>query len=314
MSATRRRSAKSKRSLPQGEGADVLAGVTQAERRTQADRRSPNRPKFSEGWRKTIESDVVPTVSEDEVDHIDIWVAHPDSLLRAHSCLKLLTDDDWIPLREIQNAAIRHSATAARILLRLGLSRAVDREVAPSDWAFERSEHSKPTVSKDFPKINFSVAHVDELSVVAVSRNIEIGVDVESVDQNVSESVIAGFSHADEQNAVRDLLPRQRVREFLRFWTLKEAYTKMLGVGHSLDFDTIKFVLDPLALKSAGGVAKTKMPPQFESFYIPVDHGLYHVSLAIEHPEQRAASTEVQIISLAKPKGVAGATYAHGRN
>jgi hypothetical protein len=45
-----------------------------------------------------------------------------------------------------------------------------------------------------------------------------------------------------------------------------------------------------------------------------VDHGLYHVSLAIEHPEQRAASTEVQIISLAKPKGIAGPTNVHARN
>jgi 4'-phosphopantetheinyl transferase len=310
MSATRRGSAKSKGSLPKGEGAETaLADGTRAERR------SPNRPKFSESWRKTIEPDVAPAaLAADAVDHIDIWVAHPDSLLRAHSCLQLLTDGDWAPLKQIANSAIRHSATAARILLRLGLSRVVDREVAPSDWTFERNEGSKPLVSKDFPQINFSVAHVDELSVVAVSPNLEIGVDVESVDQNVSESVIEGFCHPDEQNSVRDLLPRQRVREFLRFWTLKEAYTKMKGVGHSLDFDTIKFVLDPLTLKSAGDVPRQKMPPQFESFYIPVDHGLYHVSLAIEHPEQRAALTEVQIISLAKPKGIAGATHAHGRH
>jgi len=310
MSATRRRSAKSKGSLPKGQDASASVASTRAERR------SPNRPKFSEGWRKTLEPDAVgaAVAASDQVDLIDIWVAHPDSLLRAHSCLKLLTDDDWVTLQQIQDPAIRHSATAARVLLRLGLSRAVDREIAPSDWKFERSEHSKPFVSKDLPQINFSVAHVDELSVVAISQNLEIGVDVESVDQNVSEGVMEGFFHADERDAVRDLLPRQRVREFLRFWTLKEAYTKMIGVGQSLDFDTIKFVLDPLALKTAGDTARKKMPPEFESFYIPVDHGLYHVSLAIEHPELRAATSEVQIISLAKPKGIGSAAYAHGRN
>jgi 4'-phosphopantetheinyl transferase len=305
MSATRRRSAKSKSPLSHGEGArTALADGTKAERR------SPNRPKFSESWRKTIEPDLVFAVTEDEVDHIDIWAAHPASLLRAHSCLKLLTDDDWAHLKHLENPEIRHSATAARILLRLGLSRSVDREVGPSDWTFDKSTYGKPVVSRALPKINFSVAHVDALSVVAVSRNLEIGVDVESIDQSVSESVIEDFSHADEQDAVRGLLPRQRIREFLRFWTLKEAYTKLVGVGHSLDFDTIKFVLDPLALKSAAGVTRKKMPPQFESFYIPVGHGLYHVSLAIEHPEQRAALTEVQIISLANSKGVGNATRA----
>jgi 4'-phosphopantetheinyl transferase len=307
MSATRRRSAnsKSKRSLSQDEAARGVAGMSQG-----AERRSPNRPKFSEGWRKTIEHGLP---ASEEIDHIDIWAAHPDSLLRAHSCLKLLTEDDWASLRQIKHSAIRHSATAARVLLRLGLSRAVDREVSPSDWTFERTELDRPVVSKGLPRVNFSVAHVDELSVVAVSQRLEVGIDVESVDQNVSESVMAGFSHADEHSAVRDLLPRQKVREFLRFWTLKEAYTKMLGVGQSLDFDTIKFVLDPLALQASGDVARQAMPPQFESFYIPVDHGLFHVSLAIEHPEQRAATTEVQIISLAKPKGIGGATHVRAR-
>jgi 4'-phosphopantetheinyl transferase len=302
MSAPRRRSAKSKGSLSGGKG--VQGSLTAS-----TERRSPHRPKFSEGWRKTIEHDQAPAF--DDTDYIDIWAAQPDTLLRAHSCLKLLTEDDWTTLNPIQNPANRHSATAARVLLRLGLSRAVDREIAPSDWTFERSEGSKPVVSTALPRINFSVAHVDELSVVAISQRLEVGVDVESVDQNVSESVMSDFSHVDEYSAVRDLLPRQRVREFLRFWTLKEAYTKMVGVGQSLDFDTIKFVLDPLALKRSGPQAsRERMPPQFESFYIPVDHGLFHVSLAIEHPEQRGVSTEVQIISLAKPKGIGAATHA----
>jgi len=302
MSAPRRRSAKSKGSLSGGKGAEGSLTAS-------TERRSPHRPKFSEGWRKTIEHDQAPAF--DDTDYIDIWAAQPDTLLRAHSCLKLLTEDDWTTLNQIQNPANRHSATAARVLLRLGLSRAVDREIAPSDWTFERSEGSKPVVSTALPRINFSVAHVDELSVVAISQRLEVGVDVESVDQNVSESVMTDFSHVDEYNAVRDLRPRQRVREFLRFWTLKEAYTKMVGVGQSLDFDTIKFVLDPLALKRSGAQAsRERMPPQFESFYIPVDYGLFHVSLAIEHPEQRGVSTEVQIISLAKPKGIGAATHA----
>jgi 4'-phosphopantetheinyl transferase len=303
MSATDGKSAASNETVSSGEGVVI-------------ERRSPHRPKFSKGWRKTIEAqsaEVAVAPVTGAIDTIDIWVAHPESLLRAHSCLKLLTDDDWFGLQDIQSAAIRQSATAARILLRLGLSRTVDRGVAPSVWTFERDGNGKPSVSKAHPQIHFSVAHVDELSVVAVSKHLEVGVDVESVDQDVNAGVIEQFSHPDEHNAVRDLLPRQRVREFLRFWTLKEAYTKMAGVGHSLDFDTVRFVLDPLALKSVADQPKA-MPPQFESFYVPLGHELYHVSLAIEHPEQRASVTEVQIIGLVKPKALGATTHAPGRN
>jgi 4'-phosphopantetheinyl transferase len=302
-------------SATDGKSAALNDAVSSGER-VVVERRSPHRPKFSKGWRKTIEAqatEVAAAPVNGAIDTIDIWVAHPESLLRAHSCLKLLTDNDWFGLQDLQNAAIRQSATAARILLRLGLSRTVDRGVAPSAWTFERDGNGKPCVSKALPQINFSVAHVDELSVVAVSKHLEVGVDVESVDQDLGAGVIEGFTHPDEHNAVRDLMPRQRVREFLRFWTLKEAYTKMAGVGHSLDFDTIRFVLDPLALKSVGDRPKA-MPPQFESFYVPLGHELYHVSLAIEHPEQRASVTEVQIISLVNPKALGATTHAPGRN
>jgi 4'-phosphopantetheinyl transferase len=277
------------------------------------ERRSPNRPNFSEGWRKTIRRHASATrrgPSADHVDYIDIWVAHPDSLLRAHSCLQLLTDEDWTSLGLVQNPAIRHSAMAARILLRLGLSRTVDREIAPADWKFATTQGRRPIISEAFPGIHFSVSHVDELSAVAISRTLDVGIDVESVDQNVSDGVISGFSHSDEQEDVRALLPRQKAREFIRLWTFKEAYTKLIGLGHSVDFNAIKFVLDPVKLKSPGDVPKQKMPPQFESFYVSVRHGLYHVSLAIEHPERRCGSAEVQIISLAEQMGAGSTAHA----
>jgi phosphopantetheinyl transferase len=270
------------------------------------ERRSPNRPEFVAGWRKTIgrnpsEAELGPDAQQ--IDHIDIWLAHPDCLLRAHSCLKLLTQEDWAVLGRIRDTSIRQSAMATRILLRLGLSRAVDRRIAPADWQFKTVAHGKPTVADDFPEIKFNVSHVDRLAAVAISPHLEIGIDVESVDQNVSEDVVAGFSHSDEKTALRNLLPRQKVREFIRLWTFKEAFTKMIGTGISLDFNTIQFMLDPVQLESVGDSRKEKRSTHFESIYVSIEHSLYHVSLAIEHPEGRWLPTEVRIISLAEPKG-----------
>jgi phosphopantetheinyl transferase len=268
------------------------------------DRRSPHRPKFSAGWRKTIVSDPArfAVAVAEEPDCVDVWTAHPAALLRAHSCLKLLTDEDWSSFRKIRDSAMRQSATAARILLRLALSKAIDRKIEPFDWRFEVSEHGKAIVARHFPRVNFSVAHVDELSVVAVSRSLEIGIDVESVDQNASEALMAGYCHHEEWNAVRDLPQLQKAREFLRYWTLKESYTKLIGLGHSVDFDTIRFVLDPPGLGRESDAAGTRVLPQFETFYIPVGHGLYHLALAIRGAGQRAVATELKITILAEPK------------
>jgi len=275
------------------------------------ERRSPNRPKFVAGWRKTIGCDSAEATLDtaaQQIDCIDIWLAHPDSLLRAHSCLKLLTEQDWGSLGRIRDTAVRHSAMAARVLLRLGLSRAVDHQIAPSEWQFRTTARGKPVVADTLPEIKFSVSHVDQLAVVAICPHLEIGVDVESVDQNVSEDVVSGFSHLDEQIPLRGLLPRQKIREFIRLWTFKEAYTKMVGAGHSLKFDTINFLLDPVTLESTGQDRKKPSPMQFESIYVSVEHSLYHVSLAIERQEGRDLPTEVRIISLAEPKGVRGSS------
>lgn len=257
------------------------------------------------GWRKPVGSRFV-SVSGDSsgcpANSVEIWVADTDGLLRAKSCLRLLTEKDWASLNQIRNPANRNSAIAARVLLRLGLAKATDRAVAPAEWDFSVTAQQRPVVAAGLPPVHFSVSHVDQLAVVATSPHLNIGVDVECVDQNVAENVMAAFSHRDERRSVRALSEVQKTREFIRFWTLKEAYTKMMGAGHALDFEMIRFTLDPIALTSAPGGA-TDAPTHFESFYVSLKHTLFHASLAIEQPARRGGATEVQIISLVDSAG-----------
>ena len=133
---------------------------------------------------------------------------------------------------------------------------------------------------------------------------LEVGIDVECIDQDVKPDVIAEFSHFDEHHSVGGLPRPREIREFIRLWTLKEAYTKMVGTGHSLDFKSIKFTLDPVRLSSVAGKSKDGTT-QFENFYISNEHLLYHASLAVRHPAGDPGITEVQIISLADAEGTA---------
>ena len=273
-----------------------------------AERRSPTRPQFVEGWRKDVkrkvhEANEAPALELTPTARIDIWMANPDVLMKAESALTLLSEQEWEAVGGIDDPANRRSVVASRVLLRIGLSRACSHQVKPSAWRFTADAHQRPVVAEGLPPINFSISHLDELVLVAVSETLEVGVDVECIDQDVNPDVIAEFSHFDEHHSVGGLPRPREIREFIRLWTLKEAYTKMVGTGHSLDFKSIKFTLDPVRLNSIAGKSQKNGVTQFENFYISNEHLLYHASLAVRHPAGDPGITEVQIISLADAEG-----------
>jgi phosphopantetheinyl transferase len=276
------------------------------------ERRSAERPIFEDGWRKLIGS---PPAAAHHAGllrparRVELWVAGTEGLLRAKSCLHLLTARDWAALTAIRHHANRNSAIAARILLRLGLSRAVGRTVAPGDWEFTVGAHQRPVVADHLPQIRFSVSHVDDVVVVAISPDLDVGVDVESIDQDVTDDVVAEFCHRDERSYVESLPGPRRVREFIRLWTLKEAYTKMTGQGHFLDFSTLNVMSGP-ASPPAGLDASSVQASGFESFYVSANHELFHASLAIERAAGIDGSMEIQLINFVDPPGAGAARVA----
>jgi phosphopantetheinyl transferase len=206
------------------------------------DRRSTTRLRVVEGWQKTIE----PHAERGDNDRtsaeklrVSVWVARTSSLIQAHSLFKLLTEDDWDSFERLRAPAARNSAMATKILLRLGLSLTVDRRITPDEWRFRKTPLGKPLISGPLPNPNFIISHAEAVTMVAVSSNLQLGIDVESVDQDLTGDIISGFCNANEQVALNGLPQSQRTREFIQLSTQKEAYTKLLGYGHSLDFSTL---------------------------------------------------------------------------
>jgi phosphopantetheinyl transferase len=272
------------------------------------ERRSSTRPHFIDGWRKTIVSNkelVGDQFNSANNFHVDVWIAQTESLLRAKSSFKILTAEDWAALGRLRNSVARNGALVAKLLLRLGLSRIVERRVAPHQWKFEKTELGKPVVHDAIERANFSVSHADDVVVVAVSSDLELGVDVESIDQELETNFISGFSHPTENEVLQGVPRRFRSREFMRLWTHKEAYTKLLGRGHSVDFSSFECPPNaPRIGRDDRGVA----PIHFENFYVPVGHSLYHTSLAIGH--SNVDSIDVRVINAIGPSGVDGEASA----
>jgi phosphopantetheinyl transferase len=266
-------------------------GAQAATPRIRNERRSPFRPQFREGWRKRIPgSDSISNAGSPSP--IFVWTATVDALLAADTNLNLLDHADRAALQMHGCGPAKDSATAARILLRLSLSALTGRRIAPQNWQFARDRFGKPFVQNAGEGIDFNVSHVDAVVMIAAGRGVNVGIDVETVDQNLEDKVIDHFCHASERQVLDALPAAQRRRVFLEFWTEKEAYTKMLGLGHSLEFQSLN-VRSQTAAADAPHVCT-------EAFYFSVDHSLYHAALVVNRNADHGP-IDIQLINVALP-------------
>jgi len=208
---------------------------------------------------------------------VELWTASPatDAWLDSHA--EVLTPAEHEEFAAIRAPGARRRAMSARIMLRLALSQACGNCLPPSAWRFRAGPEGKPEIAEGLPRLHFSVAHGDELAVVAVSRHRPLGVDVEELDRDVSEAVIDAFLSPAEQQALTSAKGR-RANEALRLWTLKEAYTKLVGNGLSAEFSQIEFDLTEPKLRAAPyGHADA----QFVTFVIRTGARQCQVSVAV---------------------------------
>jgi phosphopantetheinyl transferase len=91
-------------------------------------------------------------------------------------------------------------------------------------------EHGRPALAGD-DRPSFSLSHSGEVAVVALAPD-RVGADVEVVrERRYVDRVARRMFTADEFAHWSALRGPDRLVAFLRAWTAKEAYLKMLGVG-----------------------------------------------------------------------------------
>lgn len=93
-------------------------------------------------------------------------------------------------------------------------------------------EHGKPAIAEQASGLSFNLSHSRDVVVVAVSRDREVGVDVEWVHDDLDIDGLARryFTAAEQQLLARTPATR-RAYVFTTLWTRKEAVLKSFGVG-----------------------------------------------------------------------------------
>jgi len=154
-------------------------------------------------------------------------------------------------------SSARQRFLATRVLLRLLLSRLVDGSISPGRWRLTTIPFGRPKLAEEgFPPLSFNISHTHSGTVVAASRDTAVGVDVVDVETAGRDfAVTEGLSRclsSRERIALREAGDSGREEAFLRLWSLKEAYAKLVGTGVHEDFANVEFAFDPLRQLASG--------------------------------------------------------------
>jgi 4'-phosphopantetheinyl transferase len=112
------------------------------------------------------------------------------------------------------------------------LLRKIIEESLGETFTLEVNAFGKPELTST--KTRFSISHSGNIIMVAVSRSVEVGVDVEQMLTLVDQENMLALLHFSEKQEINSLHPNLRERAFFEIWVSKEAIAKAHGHGLSL--------------------------------------------------------------------------------
>ena len=159
---------------------------------------------------------------------VDLWQLDLDLPLGSSSSL---SDEEQERARRFHRPEDASRWTAARSALRQILGSYLDLE--PSALRFVLVAKDKPTL--ELPageELHFNLSHSRGLGLLAVSRSLELGVDIEYSSSELDHLAIAERVFPPELSAsLAALSGEQRSAAFYRTWVRAEAAAKCSGTG-----------------------------------------------------------------------------------
>ena len=166
-------------------------------------------------------------------DTVHVWCADLDSAASGlnHPSTSLSKEERTRAVR-FHFATDRDRFVVARGILRAILARYVN--TTATRLRIRQGISGKPFLV-DHRHLRFNVSHTSSTMLVAVTREREVGVDIERLDHNIAIEELAEATLSMGERRVLDGLDgKPRRTAFLTFWTRKEALVKADGRGFSL--------------------------------------------------------------------------------
>lgn len=209
-----------------------------------------------------------------------------EAVARQASHIKLLTPDENKRAERFRFTLHRQRFIAARASLRLILSQYLS--IAPEKICFAYSSHHKPSLSHPSDtNLQFNLAHSSDFAIYAVALEQALGVDVEVIEARQVAAIAERFFSPQENEALNNLAPADRVKAFYHIWSCKEAIIKATGKGLSqplssfsipltnepskIDLDNQVWSLVPLSLSNKYSAALASNQPIQSIKYFTLD-------------------------------------------
>src|SRR5438874_6212722 len=190
---------------------------------------------------------VPPSILTLAVDEVHVWRADLDAASDAdvERLTGTLAADERARAASFVFTPDRRRFTVGRAALRSVLAGYLG--VEPGVVEIGRTPQGRPALTGALAgALRFSTSRSAGLTICAVARARDVGVDVERIMRGVVEEVVQARLLAPAEIAeLRAMTPAERERAFFAVWTRKEAYAKARGLGLALPFEEFTVSADP---------------------------------------------------------------------
>ncbi len=175
-------------------------------------------------------ADLIPSLEEE----VHVWVLDPDTADDAMCtwCEGVLSEREDERRRKFIRDVDGRSYLLAHGFVRAVLSRY--GEVPATSWTFAEGAQGRPEIAHPsaLTGLRFNLSHTRGQIALLVHGVRDAGIDVERLDR-VEDPVALSrrFFTSEEHEGVASLVAAERDAQFVRLWTLKEAYVKARGLS-----------------------------------------------------------------------------------
>jgi 4'-phosphopantetheinyl transferase len=166
-----------------------------------------------------------------------IWVLETSDYTKTEhrSLLSAEEHSDW---SRIKHPDYKRQFELTRAMVRRVLSQSAPA-VKSHEWVFQKGAQGKPEIKHPVSPLRFNISHTQNLIAIAVS-DCEVGLDVEYTSKSTDLGIAEKFFTTVETLDIGDSKDR-----FFEYWTLKEAFLKVIGKGFSTPLKHFTFDLGP---------------------------------------------------------------------
>jgi 4'-phosphopantetheinyl transferase len=211
-----------------------------------------------------------------DAGRVDLWYAQTDDFGEPElaSCQNVLSPEEAAQAERFRFERDRNLYIVAHALVRHALSHYTP--VAAEAWRFQTLSRGKPVIdSQHQVALQFNLSHTRGMAVCGVTREGELGVDVEFLARTRSDLKLARRYFAPAETATLEGLDPEALHDrFLQFWTLKESYIKAVGDGLAMPLECFAFEINgqrPPSI-SFSGLAEDPARWQFAQLRLGGEH------------------------------------------